>query len=73
MPLRPDINKQAIEVGFPNNRDKKNYLSLMFSCSNVQLVDSQKYLGLILNSEINFNEHIKNEISKCEKITSSIS
>ena len=55
MPLSLDKNKQAIEVGFSNNRDKEDYLSLMFSCTNVQLVDSQKSLGLTLN--------LKNEFS----------
>lgn len=55
MPLIPDLNKKAIEVGFCNNRDKENYPALMFSCTNVQLGDNQKYLGLILNSKMNFN------------------
>lgn len=54
MPLSLDKNKQAIEVGFSNNRDKEDYLPLMFSCTNVQLVDSQKSLGLTLNLKNKF-------------------
>ena len=48
------FSKVAIEVGFSNNRDKEDYLSLMFSCTNVQLVDSQKSLGLTLNLKNEF-------------------
>ena len=55
MPLIPDLNKKAIEVGFCNNRDKENYPALMFIYTNIQLGDNQKYLGLILNSKMNFN------------------
>ena len=54
MPLSLDKNKQAIEVGFCNNRDKEDYLPLMFSCTNVQLVDSRKSLGLTLNLKNEF-------------------
>ena len=33
-----------------------------------QLANSQKYLGLILDSKLDFNEHIDNKINKCNKI-----
>ena len=66
MSFNPDPNKQAIEVRFSNKHDKKNYLPLQFNSTDVQIADSQKHLGLISDSKLNFNEHI--EITKCNKI-----
>ena len=34
----------------------------------VQLATSQKHLGLILDSKLDFNEHIDNKNNKCNKI-----
>ena len=31
-------------------------------------MDSQKHLGLVLDSKLNFNEHIESKITKCNKI-----
>ena len=68
MPFNPDPNKQAIEVCFSNKRDKENYQPLQFNSTGVQIDDSQKHLGLILDSKLNFNEHIESKITKCNKI-----
>ena len=57
MSFNPDRNKQAIEVCFSNKRDKGNYPPLHFNSTNVQVADSQKHLGLILDFKLNFNEH----------------
>ena len=62
--FNPDVNKQAIELCFSNKRHKENYLLLMFNSTNV----NQKHLDLILDSKLNFNEHIEGEINKCSKI-----
>ena len=32
-------------------------------------MDSQKYLGLVIDSTLNFNEHIESKITKCNKVT----
>ena len=53
---------------FSNKRDKGNYTPLHFNSTNVQVADSQKHLGLALDSKLNFNEHIESKISKCNKI-----
>ena len=69
--LNPDPDKQAIEFPFSNKRDKENYQPLQFKNTDVQIVnivDSQKHVGLILDSKLNFNEHIENKITKCNKI-----
>ena len=68
MSVNPDPNKQAIEVCFSNKRDKENYQPLQFNSTDVQIADSQKHLGLILDSKLNFNEHIESKITKCNKI-----
>ena len=68
MSFNPDPNKQAIKVCFSNKRDKGNYPPLRFNSTNVQVADSQKHLGLVLDSKLNFNEHIESKISKCNKI-----
>ena len=68
MSFNPDPNKQAIEVRFSNKRDKENYQPLQFNSSDVQIVDSHKHLGLILDSKLNFNEYTESKITKCNKI-----
>ena len=49
---------QALEVLFSQKRDKENYPSLTFNGDKVQSVPCQKHLGLILDSKLDFNEHI---------------
>ena len=66
--FQPCPNKQAIEVRFSNKRDQENYLPLQLSSTDVRKADSQKHLGLILDSKLNFNKHIENKNTKCNKI-----
>ena len=63
-----DPSKQVIEVCFSNNHDKGNYPPLHFNSTDVQVADSQKHLGLVLNSQLNFNEHIECNLTNCKKI-----
>ena len=63
-----DTNKQAIEDCFFNKLDKENYQSLQFNSTDVKIADSQKHLGLILDSKLNYNEHIESKMTKCNKI-----
>ena len=68
MSFNPDPNKQDIEVCFSNKRDQGNYPPLHFNSTNVHVAESQKHLGLVLlDSKLNFNEHIENKIDKCNK------
>ena len=53
---------------FSKKCDKRNYPPLHFNSTNVHVVDSQKDLGLVLDSKLNFNEHIESKITMCNKI-----
>ena len=68
MLFNPDPSKQAIEICFSHKRDNVSYPSLVFNDSKVQLANSQKHLGLILDSKLDFHEHIDNKIKKCNKV-----
>ena len=66
--FNPDPSKQAIEICFSNKHENENYPSLVFNGTKVQLATSQKHLGLILDSKLDFNEHMDIKITKCNKI-----
>ena len=68
MSFNTDPNKQAIEICFSNKHDKENHPPLQFNSTDEQTADSQKHLGLILDSKLDFNEHIESKITKCNKI-----
>ena len=68
MLFNPDPSKQAIEIRFSHKRDNVSYPSLVFNDNKVQLANSQKHLGLILDSKLDFNEYIDNKINKCNKV-----
>ena len=62
-----DHVKQVIEVCFSHKRGKVAYPPLQFNNNNVQSANSQKHLGLVLDSKLDFNEHVNNKINKCNK------
>ena len=69
MLFNPDPNKQAVEILFSKKQhEKDNYPPLNFNGDNVQTAISQKHLGLVLDSKLDFSEHISNKINKCNKI-----
>ena len=68
MLFNPDPSKQAIEICFSQKRDNENYPLLAFNDAKVQLGTSQKHLGLILGSKLDFKKHIDNKINKCNKV-----
>ena len=67
MLFNPDPVKQAIEVCFSHKQDKVVYPPLQFSNNDIQSANSQKYLGLVLESKLDFSEHVNNKINKCNK------
>ena len=56
----PDPDKQVSETLFSKKkkREKRNYPPLTLNGDNVKTTISQKHLGLVLDSKLNFNEHI---------------
>ena len=67
MLFNPDPVKQAI--CFSHKRDKVVYPPLQFNNNDVQSANSQKHLGLVLDSKLDFNENVNNKINKCNKST----
>ena len=69
MLFNTDPNKQAEEILFSKKQhEKNNYPRLNFNGDNVKTAFSEKHLRLVLDSNFDFNEHISNKISKCNKI-----
>ena len=68
MLFNPDPSKQAIETCFSFKRDNENYPSLVFNTTKVQLATSQKHLGLISDSKLDFNEHIEKKLTNATKL-----
>ena len=66
--FHPEPNKQAVEILFSKNHEKDNYPPLNFNGENVQTAISQKHIGLVLDSKLDFNEHVNNRINKCNKM-----
>ena len=69
MLFNPDPNKQAVEILFSKKQhEKDNYPPLNSNGDNVQTAISQKHLGLVLDSKLDFNEHVSNKTNKRNKI-----
>ena len=56
-----------MQILFSKKREKDPPLN--FNGTKVQTAIRQKYLGRVLESKLNFNEHISNKTNKCNKIT----
>ena len=61
MLFNPDPLKQAIKVCFSHKRAKVVYPPLKFNSNDVQSANSQKHLGLALDTKLDFNEHVNNK------------
>ena len=68
MRFNPDPSKQVQEVIFSRKIQKTCHPSIYFNNKSVKQVPSQKYLGLILDNKLNFQEHLKNILNKVNKI-----
>ena len=64
----PDKNKQAQELNFSKKAGNQKSLDLTFNKSNVASSPSVKHLGMLLDSRLNFNEHVQSKTNKCYKI-----
>ena len=59
MQFNPDRNKQAQELHFPKKAGNQKSLDLTFNNNNVVSSPSVKHFGMLLDSHLNFNEHIE--------------
>ena len=67
MRFNPDPKKQAQEVIFSRKINKIDHPSLYFNQNSVKSSSTQKHLGMILDTELNFSLHLKNVQSKANK------
>ena len=63
MLFNPDPLKQAKEIVFPKKRCITQLPVLMFNNNVNSSTDSQKHLGMILDSKLSFINHLKEKIS----------
>ena len=64
MLFNPDINKQSAEAHFSQRREKSLSPPIILNSNNVLTSTRQKYLFLVLDSKLSFNEHINEKINK---------
>ena len=68
MQFNPDRNKQVQELYFSKKAGNEKSLDLTFNKSNVASSPSVKHSGMLLDSRLNFNEHVQGKTNKCYKI-----
>ena len=64
MSFKPDPSKQAHEVIFSSKHQKVSHPTIYSNNNPIESVSSQKHLGMILDTKLNFQEHIKNILTK---------
>ena len=67
MNFNPDPTKQAQEVIFSRKTKSLSHPPLVFNNSNVSQTTSQKHLGIILDSQLIFENHLKMVSAKINK------
>ena len=67
MNFDPDTTKQAQEVIFSRKLKKKFHPPLLFKNISVTRTSSQKHFGIILDSQLKFDDHLKIVSGKINK------
>ena len=67
MSFNPDRSKQAQEVIFSRKTSNQSHPVLTFDNIPVNKTTLHKHLGLILDEKLNFEEHLKDKMSKAYK------
>jgi len=67
MSFNPDPSKQAVEVYFSKRLLPANAPVLSFNNTDIRISESQKHLGLILDSKLSFSHHLDEKIKKANK------
>ena len=70
MQFIPDSNKQANEVTFSLKSDSANvlHLPIKFNNNSIAKYPSQKHLGIVFSSKLNFSSHVDEKIKNCNKL-----
>ena len=64
MLFNPGPTKQAAEVCFSHKRENVPQKPVIFNNNKMQFASAQKYLRLVLDSNLDFNQHIDDKINK---------
>ena len=67
MSFNPDLSKQAVEILFSRKRNIEQHRELSFNNMPITVEPYQKHLGLVLDSKLSFNQHLKDKICKANK------
>ena len=67
MSFNPDPNKPAQEVIFSHKISQINHPILTLNDSQVEKTSCQKHLGMLLDSKLNFYEHVQNILTKVNR------
>ena len=67
MSFNPDPIKQAQEIIFSRKTSKRNHRGPMFNNNIVNLTTNHKHLGMIFDSKLNFDKHLKSALKKVSK------
>ena len=67
MSFNPDTTKPAKEVIFSGKLKTVPHPSITFKNNPLSLLPAQNHLGLVLDSKLTFNEHIKHIFSRVNK------
>ena len=67
MSFKPDPTKQAQDIIFSRKTSKRNPPGLMFNNNIVNLTTNHKHLGMIFDSKLSFDEHLKSVLKKLSK------
>ena len=64
MSFNPDPIKQPKEIIFSCKTSQGNHPGLMFNNSIVNVTSIQQHLGMIFDSKLSFDEHLKSVLKK---------
>ena len=67
MSFNPDPNKQAQEDIFSRKLNKPNHPSSNFNNTVVIQSTNHKLLGMVLDTKLDFQKHLKDKLSKISK------
>ena len=67
MSFNPDPSKQAIEVCFSKKLALADLFVVNFNGTDIQVSESHKHLGLILDRKLSFDRHLDEKILKVNK------